>query len=279
NNVFIKQNKECEERSSLIVSFFILLFSGGMSGMAKKESKMQVSGMTCSACANRVEKGVSKMEGVEQANVNLALEQLTVEYDKDALEEADFKEKIEKLGYGVVEEQAEFDVTGMTCSACANRVEKGVNRMPGVSAANVNLALETMSVTYNDKAVQPQDMAEKVKNLGYELIPKQDQQEKVDHREMEIKKQTHTFIFSVILTLPLLWTMVAHFNFLSFIYLPDILMNPWVQLILATPVQFIVGAQFYKGAYTALKNKSANMDVLVALGTSAAYFYSVYLAI
>src|SRR5699024_1350698 len=110
-------------------------------------------------------------------------------------------------------------------------------------------------------------------------IPKQDQQEKVDHREMEIKKQTHTFIFSVILTLPLLWTMVAHFNFLSFIYLPDILMNPWVQLILATPVQFIVGAQFYKGAYTALKNKSANMDVLVALWTTAAYFDSVYLAI
>lgn len=247
--------------------------------MAKNESTLQVSGMTCSACANRVEKGVSKMEGVDQANVNLALEQLTVQYDKNELSEADFKEKIEKLGYGVVEEQAEFDVTGMTCSACANRVEKGVSRMPGVSEANVNLALETMSVTYNDKAVQPQDMAEKVKNLGYELIPKQDQQEKVDHREAEIKQQTTKFIFSVILTLPLLWTMVAHFNFLSFIYLPEILMNPWVQLILATPVQFIVGAQFYKGAYMSLKNKSANMDVLVALGTSAAYFYSVYLAI
>src|SRR5699024_10850946 len=86
-----------------------------------------------------------------------------------------------------------------------------------------------------------------------------------------------TFIFSAILTLPLLWTMVAHFEFLSFIYLPDFLMNPWVQLALATPVQFIVGAQFYKGAYTSLKNKSANMDVLVALGTSAAYFYSLYL--
>lgn len=247
--------------------------------MAKNESTLQVSGMTCSACANRVEKGVSKMEGVDQANVNLALEQLTVQYDKNELSEADFKEKIEKLGYGVVEEQAEFDVTGMTCSACANRVEKGVSRMPGVSEANVNLALETMSVTYNDKAVQPQDMAEKVKKLGYELIPKQDQQEKVDHREAEIKQQTTKFIFSVILTLPLLWTMVAHFNFLSFIYLPEILMNPWVQLILATPVQFIVGAQFYKGAYMSLKNKSANMDVLVALGTSAAYFYSVYLAI
>src|SRR5699024_9806758 len=197
------------------------------------------------------------MDAVEQANVNAALEQLTVEYDKDALEAADFKEQIEKLGYGVVEEQAELDVTGMTCSACANRVEKGVTRMPSVSAAKVNRALERMSVTYTGKAVQTQDMAAKVKNLRYELIPKQDEQEKVDLREVEIKKQTHTFIFSVILTLPLLWTMVAHFNFLSFIYLPDILMNPWVQLILATPVQFIVGAQFYKGAYTALKNKSA----------------------
>src|SRR5699024_11700825 len=81
-------------------------------------------------------------------------------------------------------------------------------------------------------------------------------------------KQTQKFIFSAILTLPLLWTMVAHFSFLSFIYLPDIFMNPWFQLVLATPVQFIIGAQFYKGAYTSLKNKSANMDVLVALGTS-----------
>src|SRR5699024_590695 len=109
-----------------------------MSGMASKESIKQGSGRTLTPCAIRVEKVVSQMEGDEQANVNLAIERLTVEYDKDALEEADFREKIEKLGYGVVEEQAEFDVTGMTCSACANRVEKGVNRMPGVSAANVN---------------------------------------------------------------------------------------------------------------------------------------------
>src|SRR5699024_5859645 len=90
-------------------------------------------------------------------------------------------------------------------------------------------------------------------------------------------KQTRKFIVSSILTLPLLWTMVAHFSFLSFIYVPDIFMNPWFQLVLATPVQFFVGAQFYKGAYTSPRNKSANMDGLVALGTSAAYFYSIYL--
>src|SRR5699024_7911662 len=94
----------------------------------------------------------------------------------------------------------------------------------------------------------------------------------------EVTKIKRKLIFSAILTFPLLWTMVAHFSFLSFIYLPDLFMNPWFQLALATPVQFIVGGQFYKGAYTSLKNKSANMDVLVALGTSAAYFYSLYLS-
>ena len=100
-----------------------------------------------------------------------------------------------------------------------------------------------------------------------------------DYRKKEIEKQQGKFIFSAILSLPLLWAMVGHFTFTSFIYVPDMFMNPWVQLALATPVQFNIGKQFYVGAYKALKNKSANMDVLVALGTSAAYFYSVYLSI
>src|SRR5699024_7415597 len=91
-------------------------------------------------------------------------------------------------------------------------------------------------------------------------------------------KQTQKFIFSAILTLPLLWTMVAHISFLSFIYLTDIFMNLWFQLLLASPVHFIIGAQFSRGHYTHLNNKSAGMDVQVALGTSAAYFYSLYLA-
>ena len=103
--------------------------------------------------------------------------------------------------------------------------------------------------------------------------------ELVDHREKVIQKQKRRFILSVILSFPLLWTMVGHFSFTSFLYLPDILMNPWIQMALATPVQFIVGKQFYIGAYKALRNGSANMDVLVVMGTSAAYFYSVYQAI
>src|SRR5699024_1188169 len=169
-------------------------------------------------------------------------------------------------------------ISGMTCAACATKIEKGIGKMDGVSSANVNFALETISVTYNDKEVQPSDMLAKVKKLGYELRPKEDGQEKIDHKEAEIRKQTRKFIVSAILTLPLLWTMVAHFSLLSFIYVPDIFMNPWFQLVLATPVQFFVGAQFYKGAYMSLRNKSANIDVLVDFGTFATYFYSIYLA-
>lgn len=246
--------------------------------MVTEESTLQISGMTCTACASRVEKGVSKINGVDKANVNFALEQLTVHYDPNQTNVNDFKKEVEKNGYGVVEEKAEFDISGMTCAACATKIEKGIGKMDGVSSANVNFALETISVTYNDKEVQPSDMLAKVKKLGYELRPKENGQEKIDHKQLEIRKQTRKFIVSSILTLPLLWTMVAHFSFLSFIYVPDIFMNPWFQLVLATPVQFLVGAQFYKGAYTSLRNKSANMDVLVALGTSAAYFYSIYLA-
>ncbi|MFD2132222.1 heavy metal translocating P-type ATPase [Pseudogracilibacillus auburnensis] len=246
--------------------------------MATEESTLQISGMTCTACAASIEKGISKIDGVEKANVNFALERTTVVYDPNKTNVEEFKEKVKDLGYEVIHQKAEFDISGMTCAVCATKIEKRISKMEGVSNANVNFALETISVAYDEKQVQTPDMVSAVKKLGYELIPKQSSEEKMDHQEAEIKKQYRKFIFSAILTLPLLWTMVAHFSFLSFIYLPDIFMNPWFQLVLATPVQFIVGAQFYKGAYTSLKNKSANMDVLVALGTSAAYFYSLYLS-
>ncbi|MFS0645632.1 heavy metal translocating P-type ATPase [Siminovitchia sp. 179-K 8D1 HS] len=246
--------------------------------MNQKEATLKISGMTCAACATRIERGLNKIEGVEEANVNLALERTKITYDPGKTDVKKFREKVESMGYEVVNDKAEFDISGMTCAACATKIEKRISKMDGVTSANVNFALETISVEYDDKQVQTSDMIAAVKKLGYELIPKQDDKEKMDHKEEEIKKQYRKFIFSAILTFPLLWTMVAHFEFLSFIYLPEILMNPWVQLALATPVQFIVGASFYKGAYHSLRNKSANMDVLVALGTSAAYFYSLYLA-
>jgi Cu+-exporting ATPase len=189
------------------------------------------------------------------------------------------KAQIQDFGHDAVKETADFEISGMTCAACAARIEKGLNKLPGVTKATVNLALETAHIEYSPAEVSTTDMVKKVEQIGYKAAIKQDQQETVDHRKKEIKVQQKKLLLSAILSLPLLWAMVGHFSFTSWIWVPDFFMNPWFQLILATPVQFIVGRQFYIGAYKALRNGSANMDVLVALGTSAAYFYSLYLTI
>ncbi|MEH7361670.1 heavy metal translocating P-type ATPase [Priestia megaterium] len=243
----------------------------------QKEATLQVTGMTCAACSNRIEKGLKKIEGVKEANVNLALERSTIIFDPSKTSPQAFEEKIEKLGYGVVSEKAEFAITGMTCAACSTRIEKGLNKLEGVTKASVNLALETASVEYSPSQIDPQDITQRVEKLGYGAkLKSEEKEEEQSYREKELSKQKGKFWFSFILSVPLLWAMVSHFTFTSFIPLPHMLMNPWVQLALATPVQFVVGKQFYIGAFKALRNKSANMDVLVALGTSAAYFYSLY---
>ncbi|MGC4377923.1 heavy metal translocating P-type ATPase [Fictibacillus sp. Mic-4] len=247
---------------------------------ADKETTMQIAGMSCAACAIKIEKGLKKIEGVKDANVNFTLEKSKITYDPNVTDVSKFQSKIESLGYKVVKEKVEFEISGMTCAACANRIEKKLNKLPGVLNATVNFALETASVDYNSSEITVSDMKNAILKIGYKLTEKTEQKETAQgHRQKEIERQKGKFIFSLILSFPLLWAMVSHFSFTSFIWLPDMLMNPWVQLALATPVQFFVGGQFYVGAYKALRNKSANMDVLVALGTSAAYFYSLYLSI
>jgi len=175
--------------------------------------------------------------------------------------------------------QAQFQITGMTCAACANRIEKGLSRLPGVASANVNLAMETARVEYSPAAVTVEDMIRKVEQLGYQAFPKEQREDAKDRRQREIKRQTRRFVISAVLSFPLLWAMAGHFSFTSFIWVPSWFMNPWVQLALATPVQFVIGGPFYVGAWKALRNRSANMDVLVALGTSAAYLYSLFLTL
>ncbi len=247
--------------------------------MSTKQTTFKITGMTCASCANRIEKGLSGLEGVEEANVNFALETARVSYDPEKINVSQLEEKITSLGYGTVKEKTELKLIGMTCAACANRIEKGLNKLPGVSRATVNFALETGSVEYSPSEVSIADMIKKVEQLGYQAKPKGDSLEDTDYRQKEIQRQQRKFLFSAVLSFPLLWAMVSHFSFTSFIWLPKLFMNPWFQFALATPVQFIIGSQFYVGAYKALRNKSANMDVLVALGTSAAYFYSLYLTL
>ncbi|WP_053217344.1 heavy metal translocating P-type ATPase [Virgibacillus senegalensis] len=236
----------------------------------EKHVTLGVTGMTCAACSSRIEKVLNKMDGVE-AQVNLTTEKATVDYDPEKTTMEDITKKIENIGYGVRTEKADLDVFGMTCAACSNRIEKVLNKQEGVSQAAVNLTTESATIEYNPVLVNPNTLIEKIRKLGYDAKPKAESEEKQTYKEKELQDKKTKLIISAVLSVPLLLTMLVHlFN----MRVPDLLMNPWFQFALATPVQFIIGWQFYVGAYKNLKNGGANMDVLVALGTSAAYFYS-----
>lgn len=244
-----------------------------------KQTNLQITGMTCAACANRIERGLNKLEGVTEANVNFALEKASVAYDPSKVDVTKLEETVRKLGYDTVKETVQLQLEGMTCAACANRIEKGLSKLPGVTSASVNFAVETATVEYSPGEVSVADLQQKVKQLGYKAILKQENETAGDARDKEVRRQKTKLLLSAILSFPLLWSMVGHFSFTAWIYTPELFMNPWFQLVLAAPVQFYVGWPFYRGAYKALRNGSANMDVLVSLGTSAAFFYSLYLTL
>ncbi|MFD1168862.1 heavy metal translocating P-type ATPase [Oceanobacillus caeni] len=231
-----------------------------------------VTGMTCAACSNRVEKVLNKMDGVK-AQVNLTTEKASIDYDPEKTSIEDISKKIENVGYGVLTEKTDLDVFGMTCAACSTRIEKVLNKQDGVKHATVNLTTESATIEYNPGLVDVKSLIDKIKNVGYDAKPKAEAKEKQTYKEKQLKNMKTKLIISVLLSAPLLLTMLVHLFGMS---IPDIFMNPWFQFALATPVQFIIGWQFYEGAYKNLRNGGANMDVLVALGTSAAYFYSLY---
>ena len=237
-----------------------------------KKTTLGITGMTCAACANRIEKNLNKMEDVT-ANVNVTTEKATIEYNSDHTSIDALTQKIKDTGYDVVTEKADLDVIGMTCAACSNRIEKVLNRTDGVEQANVNLTTENATINYNPEVTSIDELIKKIQNIGYDAKTKAAPSEKNSRKAQELKGKRNKLIISAILSLPLLLTMFVHLFGLP---LPSFLMNPWFQFILATPVQFIIGWQFYVGAYKNLRNGSANMDVLVALGTSAAFFYSIY---
>ncbi|EQA35495.1 copper-exporting ATPase [Leptospira inadai serovar Lyme str. 10] len=172
-------------------------------------------------------------------------------------------------------EEVTLDLFGMTCANCALRIEKGLSKIPGVSEARVNFARETAFVRHNPETTTLELLA-KVESLGYKASEHTDKNsaEVTKTHQHEINSLKIRFLLSTFFSLPLLYSMVSHFEFLSFLPLPGLLMNPWVQFVFAAPVQFWIGFPFYRGAFRALRNGAANMDVLVALGTTAAFGYS-----
>ncbi len=240
-----------------------------------------VMGMTCANCVATVERSTKKVEGVTDASVNFASEKVTITYDPDVISGKEVTEKViervKKAGYEIPTATVELPLVGMTCATCANTIERRLNKVDGVLEATVNFASEKASVTYTPGAVTKADLVAAVRKAGYDVVEVDDDEEMEDAealaRKAELKHQQQRLIIGAIFTIPLVaMTMLRDFGFLG-----DWAHATWVNwffLALATPVQFYVGKDYYTGAYKSLRNGSANMDVLVAMGTTVAYFYS-----
>jgi len=254
------------------------------------ELEFGVSGMTCAACSARVERALSGTSGVTDASVNLATNRARVKVDPEHTTPEAVINAVKSAGYDVLPAELELSMTGMTCAACVARVERVLSEIPGVITVAVNLATERARIRYIKGAVEPAELITIIESAGYgatEILPDDaaaaDREQEA--REREARFQLRLFLIAAVFTIPLALPMVLEFVHML---LPGIwweawgrsvhhyLMNGYLQFVLGTVVQFGPGLQFYRGAYINLSHRTANMDVLVALGTSAAYLFSAY---
>jgi len=240
-----------------------------MNSLTLKQIELPIEGMTCAACAARIEKTLNKLPGVHAA-VNFANEKARVEFDTSRTGPEDLIRSVEKAGFHVPPQPVQLQISGMTCAACSGRIEKALNKLPGVTAS-VNLATETAHVSFNPALETVEDLIAAVVKAGYGAneISEASRVEEKERRLAAYQAEMRMFWVSAILTLPLLLQMATMFTGGHEDILPR-----WLQLLLATPVQFWIGKRFYVGAWHALRGGGANMDVLVALGTSMAYLFS-----
>jgi len=251
---------------------------------------LSIRGMTCAACAQRIEKTVRKLPGIQEGTINLASEKLFIEYDEARLPLESITASVKKLGYEVVETTQQNNVTipigGMTCAACAKRIEKVIGKLDGVESVAVNFATEKATVTYHPQQVRLSEIRESIEKAGYQALEwnKADAAD-VDRarKEKEIKVLWTKFVVAAVFSLPLLY--IAMVPMLTKgVILPypagiDPMNYPLIyallELLLVIPV-LIVGYRFYTVGFTALFQRSPNMDSLIAIGTSAAVLYSIY---
>ncbi len=270
--------------------------------MPDQQIHLAVTGMTCASCSGRVARALQKVPGVIEARVNLASEQAEIHFDAAQTTPERLVAAVEQAGYGVITERVEIPVTGMTCASCAARIEKALRRVPGVIEATVNLASERATVLFSPSDTGWSDMVAAIERAGYGVIDQrstaasgEDGEAAARARELAVRRRTLTV--AVVLTTPLFllsmgrdfgliapWLIGAGANMarsmsgpihamMEHIAARDDLLN-WLFLFLATPVQFYAGRDFYVHAWKALKNRTATMDTLIAVGSSAAYFYS-----
>ena len=246
-----------------------------------KSSSFKIEGMSCSACANRVERVVKKMNGVEEASVNFATETLSVKFDEAKVAASKIEEIVVKAGYSVRKDMRDytFKVEGMSCSACANRVERITKKIDGVESANVNFATEKLTVRVDAEKVRYSDIKLAVDKAGFKLIKEDDEVKEASKKKDESKLLLNRFIFSLIFTVPLLIISMGHMVGMPLPSIINPMKNPLnfalVQLVLTIPVM-VAGYKFYKIGYKNLFKLSPNMDSLIAIGTSAAVAYGLF---
>lgn len=238
---------------------------------AAADITLPIAGMTCASCVSRIERALSREPGVLAATVNLASETARVTYDSARTDAAHLAQAITRAGYSVPAEPIDLQIEGMTCAACVARVEKALNSVPGVTAASVNLANARARVSAS-AGVDGAALIAAVTRAGYGARAWSDlaarAQEADAEAEARSRAELRRFVIATVLTLPMLVDMAAHL--LGW----HLRVPPLVQFALATPVQFWIGARFYVAGWRALRAGTGNMDLLVALGTSAAYIFS-----
>lgn len=249
---------------------------------------LDIRGMTCAACAQRIEKTVRKLPGITQANVNLTTEKLFLTYDSAALPLDSVKKAVEKIGYEVAEKpdsSVTIPIAGMTCAACVQRVEKSLKKLEGVTNASVNLATEKATISYNPQKLRVSTIRETIVKAGYtplEIEKSDYADEDKARKQKEITVLKTKLVLAAIFSIPLLYIAMA--PMITFIRLPFPsalapmqfpLVFALTQLLLVIPV-IAVGYRFYTIGFKALWQRSPNMDSLIAIGTTAAVLYSAY---
>lgn len=249
--------------------------------MAQREIILPITGMTCANCSAAVERALARTEGVLKAEVNFASEKAKVIYDSERLGQAEIISRLEKAGYGVAKAQADIPVSGMTCANCALTIERTLMRkVPGVIRASVNFAAESAHVEYIPTLTGLNEIASAIERAGYKpLLALEDglsEDAEMRIREEEVRRQMRKLVCGILFAAPLFILSMARDFGLAGHWSHQPWVN-WLFLLLATPVQFYTGWDYYIGGIKSLRNRSANMDVLVALGSSVAYFYSLAL--
>jgi Cu+-exporting ATPase len=234
--------------------------------------------MTCANCVAAVERNLKKVKGVQAANVNLSSERAMIEFDPSQAGMDDFLSRIDRAGYGIATGDADLLVQRMSDDNDARRLETALGALEGVLEVQVSFVAERVKVKYIPTIISQSEVRRSIADTGFEAIDTGGEADDAERfaREKEIAQQRHFLLIGLIFTLPLfLFSMSRDFGLLpKWAHLP---WANWMMFVLATPVQFYVGRQYYTGAFKSLRNRSANMDVLIAMGSSAAYFYSIFI--